>query len=99
MTILEYCAVQVPSTSPGARLVCAGEAEAYDKKRRACRDAMSACSSVRDTLCDTKRSTGRPGGAITEPALLFRNVPSGTFPVLERPGSYSCQIPGSLVCR
>lgn len=32
MTILEYCAVQVPSTSPGARLVCAGEAEAYDKK-------------------------------------------------------------------
>ena len=24
MTILEYCAVQAPSTSPGARLVCAG---------------------------------------------------------------------------
>lgn len=43
--------------------------------------------------------TGRPGGAIAEPTLLFRNVPSGTFPVLERPGSYSCQIPGSLVCR
>lgn len=32
-------------------------------------------------------------------ALLFRNVPLRRFPVLERPGSYSCQIPGSLVCR
>ena len=57
-----------------------------------CRQALP----VRDTIRCFKQTRRVQ---VTEPVMLFRNVPSGTFPVLGRPIRCSCRIPGSQACR